>query len=83
MLHRSRLAGAWEHRQLEKAPVQEAGLYWRTGFGQRHPEQGKVRIYRNLRRAQELAPVEVIAWGTSIIVIGITLMMLWGMMPGH
>jgi NRAMP (natural resistance-associated macrophage protein)-like metal ion transporter len=25
----------------------------------------------------------VIAWGTSIIVIGMTLWMLWGMMPGH
>jgi NRAMP (natural resistance-associated macrophage protein)-like metal ion transporter len=25
----------------------------------------------------------VIAWSTSIIVIGITLIMLWGMMPGH
>jgi NRAMP (natural resistance-associated macrophage protein)-like metal ion transporter len=25
----------------------------------------------------------VIAWGTSIIVIGMTLVMLWGMMPGH
>ncbi len=24
-----------------------------------------------------------IAWGTSIIVIGMTLIMLWGMMPGH
>ena len=24
-----------------------------------------------------------IAWGTSIIVIGMTLVMLWGMMPGH
>ena len=24
-----------------------------------------------------------IAWSTSIIVIGITLAMLWGMMPGH
>ncbi len=25
----------------------------------------------------------VIAWSTSVIVIGMTLMMLWGMMPGH
>ena len=25
----------------------------------------------------------VIAWATSVIVIGLTLMMLWGMMPGH
>ncbi|MDE3150120.1 MAG: divalent metal cation transporter, partial [Acidobacteriota bacterium] len=25
----------------------------------------------------------VIAWGTSVIVIGMTLVMLWGMMPGH
>jgi Mn2+/Fe2+ NRAMP family transporter len=25
----------------------------------------------------------VIAWGTSIIVIGMTMVMLWGMMPGH
>ena len=25
----------------------------------------------------------IIAWGTSIIVIGMTLVMLWGMMPGH
>jgi len=25
----------------------------------------------------------VIAWGTSIIVIGMTLMMLWGVIPGH
>lgn len=25
----------------------------------------------------------LIAWGTSIIVIGMTLVMLWGMMPGH
>jgi len=25
----------------------------------------------------------VIAWTTSIIVIGMTLVMLWGMMPGH
>lgn len=25
----------------------------------------------------------VIAWGTSIIVIGMTFVMLWGMMPGH
>jgi NRAMP (natural resistance-associated macrophage protein)-like metal ion transporter len=25
----------------------------------------------------------VIAWGTSIIVIGMTLVMLWGMIPGH
>jgi Mn2+/Fe2+ NRAMP family transporter len=25
----------------------------------------------------------VIAWGTSIIVIGLTLVMLWGLMPGH
>ena len=25
----------------------------------------------------------VIAWGTSIIVIGLTLVMLWGMIPGH
>ncbi|MGA8042391.1 MAG: Nramp family divalent metal transporter [Terracidiphilus sp.] len=25
----------------------------------------------------------VIAWGTSLIVIGMTLVMLWGMMPGH
>jgi Mn2+/Fe2+ NRAMP family transporter len=25
----------------------------------------------------------VIAWGTSLIVIGMTLMMLWGMLPGH
>ncbi len=25
----------------------------------------------------------VIAWGTSIIVIGMTMAMLWGMMPGH
>ena len=25
----------------------------------------------------------VIAWGTSMIVIGMTLVMLWGMMPGH
>jgi NRAMP (natural resistance-associated macrophage protein)-like metal ion transporter len=25
----------------------------------------------------------VIAWGTSIIVIGMTLVMLWGLMPGH
>jgi Mn2+/Fe2+ NRAMP family transporter len=24
-----------------------------------------------------------IAWGTSLIVIGMTLVMLWGMMPGH
>jgi Mn2+/Fe2+ NRAMP family transporter len=24
-----------------------------------------------------------IAWGTSIIVIGMTLVMLWGMLPGH
>jgi Mn2+/Fe2+ NRAMP family transporter len=24
-----------------------------------------------------------IAWATSIIVIGMTLVMLWGMMPGH
>jgi Mn2+/Fe2+ NRAMP family transporter len=25
----------------------------------------------------------VIAWGTSIIVIAMTLVMLWGIMPGH
>jgi len=25
----------------------------------------------------------IIAWGTSIVVIGMTLVMLWGMMPGH
>jgi hypothetical protein len=25
----------------------------------------------------------VIAWGTSIIVIGMTMVMLWGLMPGH
>jgi len=25
----------------------------------------------------------IIAWGTSIIVIGMTMVMLWGMMPGH
>jgi Mn2+/Fe2+ NRAMP family transporter len=25
----------------------------------------------------------VIAWGTSVIVIGMTMVMLWGMMPGH
>jgi Mn2+/Fe2+ NRAMP family transporter len=25
----------------------------------------------------------VVAWGTSIIVIGMTMVMLWGMMPGH
>jgi NRAMP (natural resistance-associated macrophage protein)-like metal ion transporter len=25
----------------------------------------------------------VIAWGTSVIVIGMTLVMLWGLMPGH
>jgi Mn2+/Fe2+ NRAMP family transporter len=25
----------------------------------------------------------VIAWSTSIIVIGLTLVMLWGLMPGH
>ena len=25
----------------------------------------------------------IVAWGTSIIVIGMTLVMLWGMMPGH
>jgi Mn2+/Fe2+ NRAMP family transporter len=25
----------------------------------------------------------VIAWATSIIVIAMTLIMLWGMMPGH
>ena len=25
----------------------------------------------------------VIAWATSIIVIGMTLVMLWGMIPGH
>jgi len=25
----------------------------------------------------------IIAWSTSLIVIGITLVMLWGMMPGH
>jgi Mn2+/Fe2+ NRAMP family transporter len=25
----------------------------------------------------------VIAWGTSLIVIGLTLVMLWGLMPGH
>jgi len=25
----------------------------------------------------------VIAWSTSIIVIGMTLVMLWGMIPGH
>jgi len=25
----------------------------------------------------------VIAWATSLIVIGMTLVMLWGMMPGH
>ena len=25
----------------------------------------------------------VIAWATSIIVIGMTMVMLWGMMPGH
>jgi Mn2+/Fe2+ NRAMP family transporter len=25
----------------------------------------------------------IIAWGASIIVIGVTLVMLWGMMPGH
>jgi Mn2+/Fe2+ NRAMP family transporter len=25
----------------------------------------------------------VIAWGTSIIVIGMTMVMLWGMIPGH
>jgi Mn2+/Fe2+ NRAMP family transporter len=25
----------------------------------------------------------VIAWGTSLIVIGMTLVMLWGLMPGH
>jgi Mn2+/Fe2+ NRAMP family transporter len=25
----------------------------------------------------------VIAWSTSIIVIGMTMVMLWGMMPGH
>jgi len=25
----------------------------------------------------------IIAWGTSLIVIGMTLVMLWGMMPGH
>jgi len=25
----------------------------------------------------------VIAWGTSIIVIGMTFAMLWGMIPGH
>jgi len=25
----------------------------------------------------------VIAWSTSLIVIGMTLVMLWGMMPGH
>jgi Mn2+/Fe2+ NRAMP family transporter len=24
-----------------------------------------------------------IAWGTSVIVIGMTGMMLWGMLPGH
>jgi len=24
-----------------------------------------------------------IAWGTSLIVIGMTMVMLWGMMPGH
>jgi NRAMP (natural resistance-associated macrophage protein)-like metal ion transporter len=26
---------------------------------------------------------DVIAWGTSVIVIGMTLVMLWGMIPGH
>jgi Mn2+/Fe2+ NRAMP family transporter len=25
----------------------------------------------------------VIAWGTSLIVIGMTMVMLWGLMPGH
>jgi Mn2+/Fe2+ NRAMP family transporter len=25
----------------------------------------------------------VIAWGTSAIVVGMTLVMLWGLMPGH
>jgi len=25
----------------------------------------------------------VIAWATSLIVIGLTLVMLWGLMPGH
>jgi Mn2+/Fe2+ NRAMP family transporter len=34
-------------------------------------------------RAQELALWNWIAWGTSIIVIGMTLVMLWGLMPGH
>jgi len=24
-----------------------------------------------------------IAWGTSVIVIGMTFVMLWGLMPGH
>ena len=24
-----------------------------------------------------------VAWGTSIIVIGMTIVMLWGMIPGH
>ena len=24
-----------------------------------------------------------IAWGTSLIVIGMTMVMLWGLMPGH
>ncbi len=34
-------------------------------------------------RAQEFALWNVVAWGTSIIVIGMTVVMLWGMMPGH
>jgi Mn2+/Fe2+ NRAMP family transporter len=25
----------------------------------------------------------LIAWGTSIIVIGMTMVMLWGLLPGH
>ncbi len=39
---------------------------------------------KDLMGAHKNSPVwNVIAWATSVIVIGMTLMMLWGMIPGH
>jgi NRAMP (natural resistance-associated macrophage protein)-like metal ion transporter len=39
---------------------------------------------RDLMGTHKNSPLwNVIAWGTSIIVIGMTMVMLWGMIPGH
>jgi hypothetical protein len=60
-----------------------AGAQRRPAAGGHHPDADADQPQDLMGEHKNSRLWNVIAWATSIIVIGMTLVMLWGMMPGH